>query len=361
MTDEKGMEVRIVEYHPGIPGYDAKYQFRVYYGEKYDMDALTLDEFTLSCNAPEVRISGRDVIVPASFKDDATIDGVKITATLNSDPSVTAYYPLMIKSWKQTFNDDFDGDEIDTSKWRLSSENYNYLSQIGEGKTLTQSDACTYVEDGKLVMRVMDGKGKPTWVENNREEEADFVDARLETRGKFAQTYGCFMAGMIVPTASNAASTTAFWLMPSTGAWGKEYFFNQRTTNVNCGEIDIMEFSPAWGEDKFQATEHWWDAMTGQKTSSGTGLNVYASGTELQDGSVCNYATVWTENTLYTYFNGELVKTTRNLDAFESENAYMIVSMHAAGYGSEPNWVGSFTEEDLDDLYAYVDYVRAYQ
>lgn len=92
----------------------------------------------------------------------------------------------------------------------------------------------------------------------------------------------------------------------------------------------------------------------------GTAKSVYVNGTELTDGSYNNIATVWTENALYTYFNGELVKTTHGLSADEKK-AYMILSYHTPGYGNEPGWTGSITEADLDKTVYYYDYVKVFQ
>lgn len=348
--DGKMMEVRIMQYHPGIPGYDAKYRFRVYYGEEGDLTALMSDEYTLSCNNSNIKIDGDEVVVPASFKDNATVDGIKIYATLKTDKTVKAYYPLMIKSWKQTFVDNFDGAEINRENWKLPSDLVTQISNMGGGKTFTASDDCSYVENGKLVLKIKDGHGAKT----NHKTETDFVDARLESR--FQQRFGCFMASISL---SKANGTCAFWLMPEGVTWGLDSMFKSLITEQNCGEVDILEYSPYWGGDSFQVTEHWFDSLTGNHMG-GTAKSVYVNGTELTDGSYNNIATVWTENALYTYFNGELVKTTHGLSADEKK-AYMILSYHTPGYGNEPSWTGSITEADLDKTVYYYDYVKVFQ
>ncbi|MFQ8952820.1 MAG: hypothetical protein ACLR56_07315 [Oscillospiraceae bacterium] len=67
-----------------------------------------------------------------------------------------------------------------------------------------------------------------------------------------------------MPHNTSAGSNSGFWLLPTTGNWGNTFLFDSPTTldGFSCGELDIIEYSPAWGNGKFQSALHWWDSAT---------------------------------------------------------------------------------------------------
>ncbi len=124
--------------------------------------------------------------------------------------------------WTMTFEDTFDGDQIDPLKWQF---------QLGtgqsEGLVLWGNNEQEYyraenasVENGLLTIRAKQEQkgGMP------------YTSARLCTKGLFAQCYGRFEARIRLP--GGEGFWPAFWLMPRDEIYG---FW------AASGEIDILE------------------------------------------------------------------------------------------------------------------------
>lgn len=351
------LEIRVQQDHPGVAGYDVTYSFTVYCGTTYDKEILAVSDYTLSCAEKAIRIEGNKVTVPASFKDDTDVDGIKIYASYKG---LTTYYPLMIKNWTLTFEDNFDGNSLDPEKWLSNEGQYATQEDLGNGITAAPSDDAATVEDGNLVMRILPAEGH-TVTSFGEPIDVDYITPRVTTKTLFEQRFGLYMSSMKLPVGS-AGSNSAFWLLPSSGGWGKAFFASQRygrNAGFSVGEIDTIEYSPAWEPTQFQINTHWWNDLTFGK--GGADYHVVVEDDALKNGQYINVATVWTENSIFTYYNGELWDTVRNLEAYEGEKAFMLFTLGAAGYGDYPSWVGSFTEDDLDEIVTYVDYCRAYR
>ena len=348
--------------HLGIPSFDAEYNFKVAEFKDGSGKLLDADEYTLFCDIAEIEISGGKITVPAEFKDNTQIQGVKIYAKKNNDPNITGYYPLMIKNWTQTFNDDFDGAELDESKWPYEKNIWNPLSDIGEGKTIAKSRDAIYIEDGKCILKVEKGDGKEVYHQGNLIESADYVFGSMSTQNAFSQQFGCFTTSVRLPFETRAGNNAAFWLLIQDEGYATSYFFRYRDTAINknnyCAEIDIMECSSAWEPQQYQITEHFWHKNTLEHSSD---FARYID-ENLFNGEYAEISCVWTENALYYYYNGKLVKEVKNIEAYEDNEAYIIWDFYASGYGEENStWVGNFTDDDLDKMNISIDYVRAYK
>ena len=357
-SDEKIAEIRLVNDHPGIPGYDAEYEVMVYYGTENDISRLDSSEYTLSSTSSEVKINGNKVILPASFKDNTNIDGFKIYARINSDSGVTAYYPIMIKNWKLELQDDFNGDKLNGDIWSGLSHSAAQVPQDnGKYCQAYVSDDCVKVENGNLVMRILSGKDGTAYSKNEII-DAEFLMPRITTAGKFTQKYGCFMTSIKMPYNTTAGSNSGIWLLPATGSWGTNFFFDNISSlsGFSCGEIDIIEYSPAWLDGEFQSAFHYWESTTLVK---GTGAEVRTKYPKFTTGEYVNMACVWTENSCYIYYDGILQRKVKNLEA-TGEEAYILFTMQTAGYGNNPSWTGAFTEADLPQMVCSVDYLKVF-
>ena len=91
----------------------------------------------------------------------------------------------------------------------------------------------------------------------------------------------------------------------------------------------------------------------GNKTADGNEKGLInaniSSNTEYVD-----VACVWTENALYFYYDGDLVRK-EAIKSNSSEKVYPILGMSIAGYNGNTTWLGSFTDADLPNLVSYVD------
>jgi beta-glucanase (GH16 family) len=124
--------------------------------------------------------------------------------------------------WKCTFADDFDGKELDRSKWSVLETATMGLSAGGE----------CYVDDPEHVS--VDG-GHLTLTATRLPEpqwcgwfDSSYHSGMIFTGDKFAQTYGRFEARVRFPTGTGFAS--GFWMWPLEMAYGQQ-----------SGEIDVAE------------------------------------------------------------------------------------------------------------------------
>lgn len=122
------------------------------------------------------------------------------------------------KAWKLVWQDEFDGPEIDRTKWRLD---VGYTGESNaEREIYTDRPENVCIEDGCLVIAA-------------REEHYQgyrYTSARLNTKGLHACTYGKVEARIKIP--AGQGMWPAFWMLGEDVAavgWPE------------CGEIDIME------------------------------------------------------------------------------------------------------------------------
>ncbi len=125
---------------------------------------------------------------------------------------------MTAEQWQLVWNDEFDGREIDRTRWRLE-DSYTGASN-GEWEIYTARPENVRLEDGVLVL------------EAHQEQRAGFgyTSGRLTTGGLHAWTYGRFEARIKLPYGQGM--WPAFWLLGadiSSRGWPA------------CGEIDIME------------------------------------------------------------------------------------------------------------------------
>lgn len=124
------------------------------------------------------------------------------------------------------FRDDFSGRELDRSKWNVIVTGRTVNN---EQQAYVDSTEVLDVKDGALVIQPRFRSGFKTPQGNT----FDFLSGRIDTRTKFAFTYGTAAARMKL--APGAGLWPAFWALGD-GRW------------PDTGEIDIMEHvgDPAW-------------------------------------------------------------------------------------------------------------------
>jgi beta-glucanase (GH16 family) len=128
--------------------------------------------------------------------------------------------------WKLVWSDEFNGPNgsgVDASKWTLEVN-----SEGGGNHELqyyTNRPQNARIQDGNLVIEARQGKytGADSVTRN-------YTSARLQTAGKFSQTYGRFEARIKIPYGQGL--WPAFWMLGDD--IGKAGW-------PDCGEIDIME------------------------------------------------------------------------------------------------------------------------
>ena len=189
------------------------------------------------------------------------------------------------KGWHLVWNDEFNGKEIDSSKWdfQLGTGSQYGLEGWGNNELQYYRKENAFVKDGKLVLeaRKEDYQGMA------------YTSARLRTvkddgTELFTKTYGRIEAKIKMPTGNGI--WPAFWLLPATTDYG---------TWASSGEIDILE---AKGRlpNRVYGTVHFGQAWPGNKYSGG--MYKFPSGETIADYHV--YSLEWEPGVLRWLVDG---------------------------------------------------------
>jgi len=133
--------------------------------------------------------------------------------------------------WKLVWNDEFDGDEIDMSKWGFEENCWGGGNNEQQCYTHRKSNA--YIEDGNLNIVAKKGRftgAATTDPKNKTKKSLPYTSARLRTMNKGDWQYGRFDIRAKLP--SGQGSWPAIWMLPTDWVYGGW---------AASGEIDIME------------------------------------------------------------------------------------------------------------------------
>ncbi len=134
--------------------------------------------------------------------------------------------------WATVWFDDFDGIELDRTKW--APEQSCWGGGNNERQCYTDREDNVRVEDGilRLIARKEEFEGPlyPQGHPGKGRAVQPYTSGKVRTRGLADWTYGRFSARMKLPPGQGAWS--AFWMMPAGDVYG---------TWPRSGEIDIME------------------------------------------------------------------------------------------------------------------------
>lgn len=155
-------------------------------------------------------------------------------ASFAANESVAAGASQASNKWRLTWSDEFDGDEVDRTKWDFDIGNgfYSYTANMWisgwgneELQYYTDRPKNALVDDGKLRIRAL----------KESLHQCGFTSARLKTRKQdgsplFNQKYGRFEFRAKLPTGKGV--WPALWMLPQDETYG---------TWPASGEIDVME------------------------------------------------------------------------------------------------------------------------
>ena len=133
------------------------------------------------------------------------------------------------KIYKETFFDDFYGTTIDTSKWTVRDEQFEWPEEGDKRLVNWFKNEAVKVEDGNLII-------------TDYKDTDKLVSGAITTRGKFEQSHGLFEIRFKCDYSSGL--WYAFWLMDDNN--NKEHIDG---SPVDAAEIDIFEVMPnTWVE-----------------------------------------------------------------------------------------------------------------
>jgi beta-glucanase (GH16 family) len=221
------------------------------------------------------------------------------------------------------WSDEFDGPDIDTSKWNFETGN---LGVNNEKEYYQKANAS--IQSGNLVITA-----KAEFVSGQ-----PYTSARLNTQNEFSQTYGRIEASIKVPMGF--------------GMWPAFWMLGNNITSVSwpkCGELDIMEHIN--NTPTIYGTMHW----------NVNGHVSYGSTTQSTPGDYHLYAIEWDQNEIRWYVDNTLYQTGNIKDNINTTGAFhlpffIILNLAVAGDFPGQTVDGSLLPESM-----YVDYVRVYK
>jgi beta-glucanase (GH16 family) len=279
----------------------------------------------------------------------ALLVGCLVAFGLGCDNSVDTTIPdpeATPAGWSLVWSDEFDGAELDTTKWEY---------QLGDG---CDQDLCGW-GNGEFQsyttenLRVSDGTLKITARQDVAEGDTSYTSSRIRTLGRGDWTYGRFEIKAKLPTGQGI--WPAIWLLfsePTYGGWAAS------------GEIDIMEAIGSAPGEVF-GTLHYGGEFP-ENVFSGEEFQL-AAGTFADEFFV--FIVEWEEGEIRWYINNVLYQTqtsddwyVEGVDPEENPNApfdhpfHMILNVAVGGnLPGAPDVTTPFPQT------MEVDYVRVYE
>lgn len=271
------------------------------------------------------------------------------------------------------FEDDFDGDSLDYTKWKSG-----YKGGVRRAAYYEDSEDTLFVSDGNLTIRTLYKNGQygegwyTSWVETATKDSSSGIVNSDNYKG-FATTYGYFEVRCIAPPTVGIWS--AFWLMPDEGTGMSSD--DVLGTGADGVEIDVMESPWMYSRTDKEANMHvlHGDGYSNTKSEKSPLYKIPDMYTSFH-----TYGVLWTEEEYVFYIDGaETWRTKHTVDGqtlgVSTVNEYMILSVEVAGYTAEDGtlvegknadgsdyWCGNPAENDKNKHYDFViDYVRVYK
>ncbi|CAN5887169.1 hypothetical protein BH11VER1_BH11VER1_06460 [soil metagenome] len=253
---------------------------------------------------------------------------------------------LDLSSFKLTFSDEFEGDQLDTTKWQAPE--------------MPRQGSCRWV---KSLATLKDG-ALHLGIRLSEDPVLRYDCAAVRTRRDydpnqtmFAQRYGYFEARAKLPKDLKADYWAAFWMMCG----------NVNSADTREGiEADIMESFQSSNVSRYGMNFHW--NGYGEKHNS-TGIKL-APTPELSDGEFHRFGMYWDEHSYVAFFDGREVGRTDLIGLGQKTGGktpshgpcrkpgYLKLSCEAAAWAGGTNqWEKEPTREDE----FVVDYVRVYK
>ncbi|MBS1752396.1 MAG: glycoside hydrolase family 16 protein [Bacteroidetes bacterium] len=231
--------------------------------------------------------------------------------------SVQKYTPQSLGYTKLIWQDEFNDEALDTSKWEIRG--------VGKRATGYVSPKAVSVSDGFLKLFAL------------KEGDSILISA-VGTQNRFMTKYGYFECRAELQR--SAGNWAAFWLQSPKLSEGDNPV-------VNGAEIDIMEFFKKLGPDIVSHNVHWGPYGLNQHTTHG-----YQSYLKGVSKGFHTFALEWTPEKYIFYIDGyKFYEITEGISQTEE---YIILSMEL------PNELKDLERTVFPDVFM-VDYIRVYK
>jgi hypothetical protein len=235
----------------------------------------------------------------------------------NSDDSYSRQFQsgLEICDWEITFEDNFEGDELDKELWDTGYK-------AGEHEAQYYVEDAFELKDGILRIRA----------EARRVDDRKYASGILTTQDIFDQRYGRFLVRAKIPAGQGL--WPAFWLLPSSENYPLE--------------IDVFEIL---GDqtDTVYMTNHWRDEDTGKSTFHTRGFQGPDFSQEFHIFEI-----IWKPGEIIWFVNG--VERARETRGIPDEPMFLLLNLAVGG-----KWPGYPDETTPFPSYLEVDFVRVYE
>ena len=241
-------------------------------------------------------------------------------------------YECVRGGWNQVWNDEFDGDAVDRSKWMV----YDAKNRPDtEPVYFRDNERFVSVSDGELVIRTKREayNGYPV------------VGGYLTTEGHFYMSYGKVEMRAKLPT--GYWIWPALWMMGVNGNWPQN------------GEIDIMELVGGGKEDsKLYGTLHWLSDYVDSSREFVKGVEFYNKNDVSLGDDYHTYGLEWEHDQLRIYFDGmQYISMNMTTDAsrwgYGDNPHYIILNTSVRGPGGNVAYEETAAESEFN-----IDYIR---
>lgn len=259
-------------------------------------------------------------------------------------PEETPPPPSAAKEWELLWSDEFDyTGQPDPDKWR-NEVGFIRNNQLQYYTTRPEN---IHVNDGKLTITARKEQypnanykpGSDNWREKN--EFASYTSASLNTKGKFAWTYGKIEVKARIPGGQGV--WLAIWTLGD-NVWEVDW--------PKCGEVDILEY--VGREPNTVHTNIHYEKASDGRYSQHQKSRVVPGMTD--DFHV--YSMEWDEEKMVIFVDGIAVNTFDNRLAgttFINKAQYLLLTLAIGG-----DWAGEVDDSIFPVVYE-IDYVRVYK
>ena len=259
-----------------------------------------------------------------------------------------SYTASFSQNWQLIWEDDFNGNSLDQSKWihDIGTGSQYGMWGWGNGELQYYQPQNTILSNGAAKIEV---KEEPNGIVDSWGASSYFSSSKITTKGIFDFRYGKVEAR--IKTIDGQGFWPAFWMLPSNGSWPCD------------GEIDIME---QWGNDYLtnstSGAAHLGACPYSQSTHFYESFSSYISSGSFSD-DFHTYSVIWKEDTITWYVDEtELFSLnpsnywsipSQSTWPFNANEWYLMINLAITQAGPNSNTVFPNQME--------IDYVRVYQ
>lgn len=192
-------------------------------------------------------------------RNSAMVEGTASPSATGASPDQASFAP---PHGKLVFDAEFNSGTLDRAKWNVEGPGKWFnreLQAYADSPRTIHFASVPGADGGALVLQPVWHKGYTTPTGR----KVDFLSGRINTKGKFALTYGRVAARIKLP--ANAGVWPAFWML-GYGKW------------PGCGEVDIMEYvgEPNWVSSAMHGPGYFGDTPIIRRYHFPKGSNVTA-------------------------------------------------------------------------------------